>query len=117
MLGKLASDLQSKVSVNDTFIQGRLSYVTGYTGYSSDPELQNGNFLALKFTAPENATTTIELLGGTSGPVELDSDMNAVIRITNKNSQKLKVVTTVGTNKLEKVYSLSSLRVEAAPAE
>ena len=50
--------------------------MTGYTGFSGDPELQEGNFLAFK-VAPslgDGATYTIEIINGHSGPVELDSD-------------------------------------------
>lgn len=113
ILGKLVSSLQNNVNVSDTGITGTLKYVTGYTGYSSDPAEQNGNFLALKFSAPTGATTTIELLGGTSGVKTLDSDMNAVVRITNKRSQKIKVVsTTSGGDKLTKVLDLSLLTLE-----
>jgi len=113
ILGKLVSSLQNNINVSDTGITGTLKYVTGYTGYSSDPAEQNGNFLALKFSAPTGATTTIELLGGTTGVKTLDSDMNAVVRITNKRSQKIKVVsTTSGGDKLTKVLDLSLLTLE-----
>lgn len=87
-----------------------MKYVTGYTGFSGDPELQKGNFLALKMTAAEGATTTVEVLGGESGPVTLDSDMNVVVRIANKNTQKLKVVSTLDGESITKIYGLSSLK-------
>ena len=112
--GKAVSDLQDGVIVNDNFIQGHLNYVTGYTGYSQDTALQSGNFLALKFEATNGATTTVELLGGEGGPVTLDSDMNAVIRITNKNTQKVKVVSTLNGETVTKVFSLTSLVVDNA---
>lgn len=90
-----------------------MKYATGYTGFSGDPDLQEGNFIALKMSAPMDATTTVEVLGGHSGPVELDSDMNAVLRIENKYSQKIKVETTTTTGvKLSKIFSLSSLKCE-----
>ena len=47
-------------------------------------------------------------------PVTLDSDMNAVLRITDKQKQKLQVVTSVGGESLTKVYSLANLRVANA---
>lgn len=111
--GKSVSDLQSDIVVHDTYIKGNLKYVTGYTGFSEDTDEQSGNFLALKFTATEGATTTVQLVGGDSymEPVTLDNDMNAVLRITDKNKQKLQVVTTVGGESLTKVYSLANLRV------
>ena len=99
--------------MNDNFIQGHLNYITGWSAYSpGDVEKQNGNYLVLKFTATDGATTTVELVGGIDGPVTLDSDMNAVIRITDKNNQKLKVVTTLAGDTITKVYSLSALTVD-----
>lgn len=87
-----------------------MKYVTGYTGFSGDPDLQEGNFIALKASAASGATTTVEVVGGHSGPVELDSDMNFVLRIENKN-QKIKVVTTKDGESVTKIYSLKSVKL------
>lgn len=94
MLGKYVEDLQSGVSVEDDEIFGTLSYVTGYTGFSGDPALQEGNYLVLKFdTDDEDDVITVELTNGVTGhPVTLDSDRNMVIRVTDPRKQKLKVV-------------------------
>lgn len=48
LLGKYASDLQKDVAVSVNNILGTLKYVTDYTGFSGDPELQEGNYLAIK---------------------------------------------------------------------
>lgn len=112
VLGKLVGDLQEDVLVHDKFIEGTLPYVDDFTGYSGDPAEQKGHFLVLKFTATEGATTTVELTGGPRGPVELDSDMQAVFRITSKN-QKIKVVTTLDGASVETVYDLRSLTLES----
>ena len=115
VFGKTAGSVQSGVIVNDNFIQGHLNYITGWTAYSpGDTERQNGNYLVLKFTATEGATTTVELVGGFDGPVTLDSDMNAVFRITDKKNQKIKVVTTLNGDTITKVYSLTALTVDNA---
>ncbi len=116
VLGKAVSLLQDNVIVNDNFIQGHLNYVTGYTGFSGNPEYQSGNYLVLKFAATDGATTTVELTNAQDpkGPVTLDSDMNCVLRITNKNTQKVKVVTTLAGDTITKVYSLSALTVDNA---
>lgn len=75
-----------------------MKYVTGYTGFNaSKPAEQEGNYLALHATAePSDATITVELIGGTSGKgaVKLDPDGIALLRITNKNTQKVKFVAT-----------------------
>ena len=65
--------------------------------------------------ADEGATVTIELLGGETGhPVELDSDMNAVIRITDPMRQQIQVVATLeGSKTTTKTYRLTGLRLEA----
>ena len=109
VLGKLVSDLQTGVSVAANAITGTLKYVTGYTGFSSDPSLQDGNFLALKFATSKPATVTVEIVGGTSGPVALDADMNWVGRIANKDTQTIRVIATAGGNTITKNYSLTGL--------
>ena len=115
VFGKAAGTVQSGIVVNDNFIQGHLNYITGWTAYSpGDVTRQNGNYLVLKFIATEGATTTVELVGGFDGPVTLDSDMNAVIRITDKKNQKIKVVTTLNGDTITKVYSLTALTVDNA---
>lgn len=100
---------------NDS-ISGTLKYVTGYTGFSSKVSEQSGNYLALKVaTVPsENVTTTVEVVGGTKGAVKLDSDMNIVLRIANKDTQSIKVVSTMGGQSVEKLYHLTNLTVESA---
>lgn len=106
------SDLQSNVAVSDSGITGTLHYVTGFTNFSSEPTEQEGNYLALKFEAAEGATTTVEIVGGTKGPVTLDEDMNWVGLIKNKNTQSIKVKTTMGGESVEKTYSLTGLTLE-----
>ena len=46
LLGKVIGDLQKDYGVSAGKIIATLKYVTGYTGFSSDPELQEGNYLA-----------------------------------------------------------------------
>jgi hypothetical protein len=101
------------VIVNDKFIKGTLHYVTGYTNYSQTEALQSGNFLALKFDVSDGSTTTVQLVGGTAeDPVTLDSDKNCVLRIADKNKQKVKVVTTLGDDTITKMFSLAGLVCE-----
>ena len=117
MLGKTVSDLQSDVKVGSAFINGNLAYTTGYTGFSGNSELQSGNYLALKFEATEDATVTVQLIGAlvTPNPIELDSDMNMVLRITDPANQKIKVVVSKdGYEDLVKTYRLTGLKLAAA---
>lgn len=101
--------------MHDNFITGKLFYVDGYTGFSGLPAEQEGNYLALKFEATEGATTTVEVLGGTVGhPITLDSDMNCVFRITDKDTQRIRVVSTKDGVSVTKVFGLKSLVCEEA---
>lgn len=88
--------------------------MTGFTNFSSTPAEQSGNYLALKFEHSEGATTTVEIVGGTKGPVTLDEDMNWVGLIKNKTTQSIKVVTTKDDESIEKTYALTGLTLEPA---
>lgn len=115
LFGKKVSALQSDVNFVGDQINGTLKYVTGYTGFSGNPDYQEGNFLAFK-VAPslgEGATYTIEVVNGHSGPVQLDSDMNAVIRIESNSTQSLKIVGTKGDDSVTRIYSFAGLTLEA----
>lgn len=110
LLGKTADDLQEDVEVANGAITGTLAYVTGYTGFSGDVAEQSGNYLALKVTAIEGATITVELINGTVGhPVELDEDGMIVVRITNKSTQSVEVVATKDNQSEVRRFSLTGL--------
>lgn len=113
LLGKELSDLQSGVSVGMNDISGTVHYVTGYTGFSGDPAEQQGNYLALHIDSDEDTTITVELIGGTHGPVTLDSDRTLVVRLRNKQ-QKIKItVTKDGYDTITRTYTLAGLTLEA----
>ena len=116
MFGKAVDDLQSGIVIGDSEITGTLHHVTGYTGFSSEPTEQSGNYLALKInTIPNDATTTVEVVGGTKGPVTLDEDKNIVLLIKNKDTQSIKIISTKeGMSPIEKTYGLSGLTLESA---
>lgn len=86
-----------------------MKYVTGYTGFSEDPELQEGNYIALKFANNSGATTTVELVGGTAGPATIGANLNWVGRITDPANEKIKVVTSIGTYQFTRIFSLTGL--------
>ena len=118
VLGKLVSELQAAdVTVGESEITGTLHYVTNYTGFdASEPSEQVGNFLALKINASsiEDVTTVVELVGGTKGPVTLDTDMNIVLHIQNKDTESVKVSRKKGSESEDKVYTLTNLTLESA---
>lgn len=104
--------MQTSVEVGDDEITGTLKYVSDYTGFSGDPDLQKGNFLALKCDSDEGATITVELVGGHSGAVTLDDDKNIVIRIENKATQSVKVVASKDGDSITKTFGLTGLTLE-----
>ena len=116
LFGKSVNDLQENISVGTSAISGTLKYVTAYTGFSSDSDLQSGNYLALHCEVPNvsGATITVEVVGGSSGPRTLDSDGIIVDRIAN-TSQKIRVVASKsGYDSVTKVYSLTGLALRTA---
>ena len=114
LLGKKVSDLQSNVVVGEDTISGSLKHVTGYTGFSSKTSEQEGHYLALKFdVTPADAVTTVELVGGTKGPVTLDADKNIVLLIKSNTTQSIKVVSTKDGTSVTKTYTLTGLTLEA----
>ena len=114
--GKDVDDLQSNIQINEGSrqITGTLRYVTDYTGFSGDPALQSGNFLAIDLAAtPNDAVITAEVIGGDSegNPVTVDDGV-LVTRIKNRQ-QKIKIVATNGDNIIERTYGLGSLKLKS----
>lgn len=99
LFGKAVSDLQENVVVADGTITGTLKYVTGYTEFSSDPALQEGNYLAVNLANNDYSQFSSVRIGldpsAGSGLVEIieDPDKNGVFRVSN-TSQKFKIVST-----------------------
>ncbi len=83
LFGKVASDLQENINIEDGAITGTSKAVTGYTGFSSNPAEQEGNYIVLHFEDEDGHASylTAELVGGTSGPVKLDEDGLIVFRL------------------------------------
>ena len=110
LLGKVASDLMTDVVIEDGKATGTLNYITDYTGFSGDPEEQEGNYIALQATVGDDITTTAELIGGIHGPVTLDSDGILVARITDSVTA-VKFTITKGTDSNVTVIDLSELKL------
>ena len=114
ILGKKVSELQHHVTVFEDEISGYLNYVTGYTQYSNTATEQSGNYIALKFNIPSDATATVQLIGVDAQPVALDSSMKWVKRITDSNQTIRVVVTGSDGDTLERVYTLKGLTLRSA---
>lgn len=115
IFGTPVSDIQSNVAVKNNAITGTLHYLDSGDLVDTWGE---GNFLALKFTdIAEDATSVkvgLEPSEG-SGLVEIidDPDKNGAFKITDKNTQKFKIVTTIAGETVEQTFDLSGLTVES----
>ena len=106
--GTNVSAMQSNIAVDGDKITGTLKYLDEgqlVTDWGA------GNFLALKFTVPTQATSCRVGLDPSqgSGLVELDNDKDGVFKITDKDTQKFVIVTTDGKYTLTQVFDLSEL--------
>lgn len=110
LLGKSVTDLQEDIAIEDGEVTGTLHYLTDYTGFSGDPELQAGNFLVLHFTGPEGAVIKATL----TGTVTLEADGILIVRIADKDTQTLTVTATVNGQTITETYGLSGLTCESA---
>ncbi len=96
MFGTQVKDLQTGVTVANGAITGTLKYYSDSTK-ALVHDWGAGNFLAVKFTNIDADATSV-LVGlepsAGDGLVELidDPDKNGVFKITDKNTQKFKVV-------------------------
>lgn len=110
------TNLQSDVTVGAVGIYGSLKYVTGYTGFSGDTNLQSGHFLALHCEAGSETADriTVGLINGDYPAVELDEDGIVILRIRDKDAQAVNVTVYDGGKATSKIYDLSGLVLEAA---
>jgi len=76
LFGKDATDLQENIAISDDKITGTLKYVTDYTGFSSNPAEQQGNYLAIHAEANDEAAT---VKVGITKMTTLDEDGNIVL--------------------------------------
>lgn len=112
------SSLQSGVAVNGDKITGTLKYMKADNGITS--VWGKGNFLCLDFSAADWTAYKSVMVGldnsQGSGLAELinDPDKNGLFKITNKDTQRLMVVTTSADGKKKHVdyYDLSGLLCE-----
>ena len=84
--------------------------MTGYTGFSGDPEEQEGNYIALHFEDDDASSIAVKVIGSDHDPVTLDEDGLFVGRIADKSTQTIKVVASkTGYESVTKTYSLTGL--------
>ena len=103
----MIADLQSDIEISeDGAITGTLLYVDDYTGYSGDVEEQSGNYLALHFDGPDDATIKVKL----NIEATLDEDRICIFRVADKDTQVIEATLTMPDGQtVKKVYDLSGL--------
>ena len=107
--------MQSNISVSNGAITGTLKYVsTGALARDWGP----GNFMALKFTLPAGVDPEDVKVGMdpsvSSGLVALDSDCNAICKVTDKDKQVFVVETFNGSYWDRDTYTLSGLTCQTS---
>lgn len=112
LLGKVVSDLQTGITVGRTAITGTLKYVTDYTGFSSDPAEQEGNYIAIHCTVPGEDGVTIT--AGINNPSTLDADGIDVIIVKNKNNPIVVRASKAGYEDVVKTFDISGLTLQSA---
>ena len=107
--------MQTGITIADGAITGTLKYLDSG---AIATDWGAGNFMVLKFTPPEDATSVKVGMrpSVSSGLVELigDPDMNGVFKVTDKDEQVFVVRTTVGGAINEETYDLSGLTCNAS---
>ena len=107
------ADIQEDIEVKDGRITGKLKFVQG--GLAPSGTLAgDGFFLALKFSEVDASATSkkvglVPSIG--SGLVELDEDMNAFMKISDKENQIFEVLITDGTRKGIQKFDLTGLQM------
>ncbi len=112
LLGKKISDLQSNVTYDDGDFKGNLKYVTNYTGFSGNPEEQQGYYIA--FHVAYEGADSIKVNGST-----LDEDGIIILRFkndTNKNSKAI-IEITKDSDSFKDTVMLNKLVLEDKSAE
>ena len=104
LFGKTASELQKDVFIKDGKVYGTLKYVSGYEGFSGNPDEQQGHYLVLHYEC-ENADS-IKVNG-----VTLDSD-GIHILIIKKKGGKVKVEVTKDEDTFSEYIDISALKYE-----
>ena len=112
--GHTVASLQENIVVENGAITGTLKYVNSG---ALKQDWGAGNFIALAFSNPDSTATKhrvgVKPSAG-SGLGELDSDMDAVVKITDKIKQNFVVESTDGHRTHRQVLDLSGLTCEEA---
>ena len=109
MWGTLVSSMQENVTVDKGKIKGKLKPLTEGQLVTDWGE---GYFLGIAFTKSNAKITSIKVGMNpsiSSGLVELDNDMLGVFKVTDKDNQRLEVLSSDGNVSFASFYDLSGL--------
>lgn len=116
--GTSVEDLQKDIFIENDIVNGTLKYVADFSKAGFRDAEKSGNFLALQFEAPEDATVKTKVIGGVHGEIELKSgDRSCVYRITDKAKQSIQVSVEKEGHKKVYTYALTGLTLEGKPVE
>lgn len=105
--------MQSDIVIVGTEIEGTLANITDANKWDAGTWSQDestGHYMFLKATGiPEGAVATVEVVNGVHGPTTLDSDKNIVLRITNTETQQIKLTVTANGQTATKTYTLTDV--------
>lgn len=107
--------IQTSVSVSGTNITGTLNYLDSTNGGAIVSEWGAGHFLFVKFSGIDSDATSVKVglsPSAGSGLVELinDPDKNGVFKISNKETQRLTVISSDASgNSTAQYFDLSGL--------
>lgn len=117
LLGKTIDDFHDDdVEIDGLNVTGTIKYVTGFTAFSGEPELQEGNYVVLHAAVPDVNGVTIKARH-TLGDSTLDSDGILIVHIVNKNIPVVFTATKEGYGKVVKSVSLAGLTLEEPEEE
>lgn len=109
------TDLQENIVIGEDSITGTLKYVSDYSSAFSGDEA-SGNYIALHCTADvEDAVIKAQVVNGFHPAVTLDEDRVCVLRIADKNTQKIRFTATAdGCEDAVVEFALSDLTLNDA---
>ena len=118
LLGKVASDLQSNMAVNSVGeVTGTSKYVTDYTGFSSNPEEQQGNYVAFHISVGDmviGTNVTVKVNGVTLDP---DGIFVMIFREGTTHPKAIAEASADGHKTISKVFDFTHVVKEPAENE
>lgn len=108
LLGKVVADLQENIEIDGYAVTGTLHYLDDYTGFSGDPELQEGNYICLHFESSVPATIQAAYNDKT---VTLTDDGILIVRVADKDLS-LTVTANYNGQIVTHTYDLTGLTLE-----